>query len=226
MHWHEFARRDDAAIAVAERWIAALQRRLGSSERAAVVASGGTTPAPVYRYLSGQRLAWERVSVLLSDERSVAVSHDDSNERMLRETLARSRAASVHIPTLAPGETRASCDAMRAALADAPLPFASVLLGMGTDGHFASLFADSKNLAEGLDESGECLCIETTTAASPHRRISMTLAALLLSDEIVLLISGAEKRNVLDEALGGDASLPVMHLLKQRRVPVCVYWAA
>ena len=96
---------------------------------------------------------------------------------------------------------------------------------MGTDGHFASLFPDAENLAEGLDLESRTLCLPVKTAASPHARISLTLAALSRSDEIVLLFFGDEKRVIYDKAKAGNARYPVTRLLRQKRAPVYVYWA-
>ena len=106
-----------------------------------------------------------------------------------------------------------------------PFPFACALLGMGEDGHFASLFPDAENLEEGLDLESSTLCLPVETKASPHARISLTLAALSRSDEIVLLIFGEEKRKVYEKAKAGNARYPVTRLLRQKRAPVNVYWA-
>ena len=96
---------------------------------------------------------------------------------------------------------------------------------MGADGHFASLFPDAENLAEGLDADGSSLCIPVSTDASPHPRISLTLAALSRSDEIVLLFFGDDKLAVYKEAKKQTNGYPVSRLLRQKRAPVHVYWA-
>lgn len=227
MNMHEFDTRADAAIAVGKRIINALHRRLETGENAAVVVSGGTTPAPVYSYMAHKELDWHRVHVLLSDERWVSVDHPDSNERMLRTALERSRAAYAQIPAYAdltktPGER---CRELGEEFDKLPLPFTSVLLGMGEDGHFASLFPDADELRQALDLQSPGSFIPVKTAGSPYPRISMTLAALLRCDEILLLISGHKKRTVLEHAAEPGSDLPIAHLLRQLRVPVEVYWA-
>ena len=111
------------------------------------------------------------------------------------------------------------------ALRQLPFPFACALLGMGADGHFASLFPDAANLECALDPDGEELCVVADTSSSPHQRISLTLGALCRSESIVLLAFGERKREMLDQAGHGAEQLPVARLLMQERAPVHVYWA-
>ena len=118
-----------------------------------------------------------------------------------------------------------SCTAVDGELRRQFLPFAGALLGMGTDGHFASLFPDAENLDDGLDPEFATLCIPVRTTASPYPRISLTLSALSRSDEIVLLIFGEEKWQVLQDALSSAKTYPVSRLLTQERAPVQVCWA-
>ena len=120
----------------------------------------------------------------------------------------------------------ARCAELDAEIRARPAPFAATLLGMGNDGHFASLFPDADNLAQGLDPGGEARCIPVATAASPLRRVSLTLAALANSDAILVLIFGADKRRVLEQAARGEADFPVASLLALETTPVTVYWAS
>ncbi len=106
-----------------------------------------------------------------------------------------------------------------------PFPFACSMLGMGADGHFASLFPDADNLATGLDLESTTLCLPIETQASPYSRVSLTLAALSRSDEIVLLFFGEDKRAVYEDARNCNDQFPVSRLLLQTRAPVHTYWA-
>ena len=194
MNFHEFDTRADAATAAGKRIISALHRRLETDDSAAIVVSGGSTPAPVYSYMAHKELDWHRVHVLLSDERWVAANHPDSNENMLRTALERSRAAYAQIVPIVDltKSIDKRCSELNEEIGSLPLPFTSVLLGMGDDGHFASLFPDASELPQALDLQSPDSFVPVATASSPYPRISMTLAALLRSDEILLLISGAE----------------------------------
>ena len=96
---------------------------------------------------------------------------------------------------------------------------------MGADGHFASLFPDAGNLEFGLSVESGRLYIPVSTDASPHPRVSMTLAGISRSDEIVLLFFGEEKLAVYERAVATANTYPVAQLLRQKRAPVRVFWA-
>lgn len=223
----EFKTREEASVAAAARLQLALERRLASGGETSLVVSGGTTPDRCLSELATASLDWKRVHVVLSDERWVPADSDDSNEKLARELLLCNAAAAATLH----GVYRAGMTVdERAVQLDKelrlqPLPFACALLGMGTDGHFASLFPDAENLASGLDPDSSSLCIPVRTKASPHARISLTLSALSRSDEIVLLVFGEEKRDVLRAAKQSATALPVSRLLVQKRAPVHIYWA-
>ncbi|MCU0755632.1 MAG: 6-phosphogluconolactonase [Xanthomonadales bacterium] len=192
------------AAALAGALAKALTARLCMPGRAALALAGGRTAPPVCRALAARPLPWSRVSVLPTDERWVAESHADSNLRVLRECFAAAPAELRALVPDAPGPTP-SADAANAALADLPR-FAAVLLGMGADGHFASLFPGDPGLG-------------------PHPRISLTLARLLDSDRLLLAISGADKRAVVEQALAEPARFPVGALLTQTLCPVEIHWS-
>ncbi len=224
---HYFETREQASAAAAERIAEALSRRLQNQKAASLVVSGGTSPIRCFEALAHADIDWSRVGVLPSDDRWVPSEHGDSNEKLVRDKLLVNGAASAD---LLPFFARGTSVEERAAALDreirfVPFPFACSLLGMGTDGHFASLFPDADNLDEGLDLESQTLCLPIRTAASPHPRITLTLAALSRSDEIVLLIFGDDKRIIYEKAKAGNARYPVTRLLRQKRAPVHVYWA-
>jgi 6-phosphogluconolactonase len=222
-----FESREEASAAAAERISAALWRRLDGQGEASVVVSGGTSPAGVFRELSKTVLPWSDVHVILSDERWVPSDHADSNEKLVRDTLLAGEAQDAGLLSVyRQGVTiEERCSEINEELLQAPFPFACALLGMGEDGHFASLFPDAGNLREGLDVDSRQLCIPVETSASSHPRVSLTLSALSRSDEIVLLIFGDAKRDVYEAAKTSTNGTPVSHLLRQKRAPVHVYWA-
>jgi len=227
MDIQEFESRDAASAAAAERLAAAIERRLDEHQEASLVVSGGTTPARCLEALAAAELDWSSVHVVLSDERWVPPGDDDSNERMVRDKLLTGKARAA---TLLPMYAGASTADERAAEIDTairalPFPFAAALLGMGADGHFASLFPDAPGLDEALDPESEVLCTAVSTAASPHPRLSLTMAAVSRADEVLVLIFGDDKRRTLDAAVAGDVDLPVGRLLRQKRAPISIYWA-
>ena len=224
---HFFDTREQASVAAAERLVKNLSKRLEHQPAASLVVSGGSTPARCFAELAGSDIDWSRVHVLLSDERWVPPADEDSNEKLVRETLLRKHASKAKLwPAYADDvDVEDRCEALDEIIRTLPIPFASSLLGMGEDGHFASLFPDADNLDQGLDSDSRQLCIPVRTAASPHPRISLTLAAVSRSDEVVLLIFGDAKRQVYERAKETGNSYPIAHLIKQKRAPVRIYWA-
>lgn len=205
-----FPDRSTASRAAADVLAAALSHRLATSAGAVLAVSGGTTPGQCLSELAERPLNWARVRVTLTDERCVPADHPDSNEGMVRRRLLVGRAAAARFVRLQGTEMSAFSE-----------PFACVLVGMGEDGHFASVFPDADNLDEALDLESDACCLPVRTEASPFARISMTLARLVNSDELVLLAFGAAKRRVLE----APGAYPVGRLLAQTRLPVRVMWA-
>lgn len=231
-----FVEFEDSAVmaaALADEIAQRLTRAVGERGVASLVVSGGGTPRPVFKALSGRPLAWDRVVVTLADERWVDPRAAESNERLVRRTLLTGHAAAARfVPLktdhLMPETGEAACNA---ALGDIARPFDVVLLGMGDDGHTASLFPGAAELTAALDPAtARSACAVRPArypAAAPYPRMSLTLAALLDSAWIVLLIAGAGKKTVYDQALAGEDTdhMPVRAVLHQTRVPIDVYWA-
>jgi 6-phosphogluconolactonase len=219
--------RHAASQLAAKRISTRMQLDLEVQSEASIVVSGGSTPKECFDILATTGLPWNRVHVVPSDERWVPSAHAASNEKMIRETLLVKRAMNAMLQTLYADATTARdhCATLANELETLPLLFSSVLLGMGEDGHFASLFPDIASLEDGLDmdSTSRCLAIETT--ASPHARISLTLSTLTRSKEIILLVFGEAKRAVLGKAMLSGNAYPVSRLLQQKRTPVHVIWA-
>ena len=225
MKEHFFETRLEASEAAAKRIAELLRHRLDNQAKASIVVSGGTTPGQCLAALAKTPLDWQRVQIALSDERWVPADHEDSNEKLVRETLLVDEAATaqvlpVHAAGVSPEER---CEALQNPLPT--LPFSCSLIGMGTDGHFASLFPDAEQLELGMDVESGRLYIPVTTQASPHPRVSMTLAGISRSDEIALLFFGEEKLDVYKKAVESANGLPVSRLLRQKRAPVRLFWA-
>ena len=223
-----FTNRIEASRAAAEFIAARLRERLAETDSAALIVSGGSTPVRCFERLAATSLQWPRVRVLMSDERWVPADSDDSNEKLVRtHLLQRNAAAAVLLPVYAAGRTPAErCAELDSELAAISKPYACAVLGMGNDGHFASLFPDAANLALGLDLDVDPAYIPVSTAASPHPRVSMTLSTVLASNAVVLLIFGGDKRDVYEAAAAGETNYPVTALLRQQRLLVQVFWAA
>jgi 6-phosphogluconolactonase len=195
--------------------------------KASLVVSGGTTPGPLFRVLRSIRLPWERVTVVPSDERWVAPDDAASNEAMIRRELLAEHATSAKLLSLyRPNEDAdEALPALSAALAQVKRPFDAVVLGMGEDGHTASLFPDSPDIDRALGSS-DCVLVQRL-ARLPQARVTLTARALLDAHEIHLLFFGQQKRAVFERAArrGAASELPVRAILHQSAVPVTAYWA-
>jgi len=214
------------ADAVCER----LDRAISSRGRATLAVSGGSTPKPLFEALSRRELAWEKVTVLLVDERWVAADDPASNEHLVRTSLLQNRAAAANfIPMRSaaaqPREDEAACSERLRPL----FPLDLILLGMGSDGHTASLFPGTDRLdqAMALERGKKKICMAIRPPAAPHERMTLTLAAILDSREIFIHIVGVGKKAVLEKALahGPAEDMPIRAIVRQEQVPVTVFWA-
>jgi len=196
---------------------------------ASLVVSGGRTPVRLFQQLRTEKLEWSKVWVSLADERWVDVTAETSNERLVREHLLADRAADAHFVGLKnPAPTpEGGADWATRALSRVPRPFDVVVLGMGDDGHTASLFPASLALQRALDATAPAGCVAVNALAAPHARVSLNLAALLDARRIVLHIEGDKKWQVYQRARqpGSATELPIRAILQQKEVPVDVYWA-
>lgn len=196
--------------------------------KASLALAGGTTPGPLYEALSNAPLNWEKVSVTLTDERWVSPQDPASNEYLVRDLLLRRRAASA---TFVPFKTNHAKAAGGAATAEKRLtpimPFDICLIGMGSDGHIASLIPGAEGYAAAVDPAGakKVAGIHAVGAAGSPERMTLTIPGLLASRRIVLLIMGQDKLNVYNEAKAGGGASPIKELLHQRKVPVHAVWA-
>jgi 6-phosphogluconolactonase len=223
---------DDAAgqaSALAKIVSDALARRLSTQDKVSLVVSGGKTPAAMFAKLATAPLDWTRVCITLADERWVDPSSDASNERLVRSMLlvgAAKAALFTGLKTSAPDPKSGVVEAWQRC-SKLPQPFDQVLLGIGDDGHFASLFPGAAGLAEALDEAATPACVAITPLDAPYPRISLNLAALLQARSIGIQICGAAKWEVYQRALepGPFSEMPIRAVLRQRKVPVNIYWS-
>jgi 6-phosphogluconolactonase len=231
--FRRFADPESLAHALAETVTRQLRAALTEGRNASLAVPGGRTPVPFFDQLSQSTLEWDRVFVTLTDERWVDVSDGASNERLLREHLLRNAALRAHVVGLRGDSTAGEADVVAGAadawrrLANVQRPFDAVVLGMGEDGHFASLFADDPASAQGLDLAQPPGCVAVRAPAAPSQRVSLNLPALLQCRQLALLVTGERKWQVLQHEWdpATPVHLPVHQLLSQRQTPVTVYWS-
>lgn len=221
---------EEAGAALAAQVVAALRMGLGWREAASLVVPGGRTPVGFFRQLRDAELDWSRVGITLSDERWVPESDPGSNAALVRrELLAGNAGAARFVPLFdaSAADTAAAVAGRWQALRPLARPFDAVVLGMGEDGHFASLFPGNAQLAASLDAHVPPACVAMQAPVEPVQRISLNLAALLQTRRLFLLVTGEAKRELVlaasrREALG---RWPVAALLAQHHPMPEVFWA-
>ena len=225
---YKFDNRDMLFQKLLQDVMGGLSSALDKKSRASMLLSGGTSPGALYQMMAEQELDWSKVWFGLSDERWVSPDHPDSNEKLVGKTLLTGKAVEANfigLKSAGQDVVQGSVESNRL-LKGLPMPFDIVLLGMGLDGHTASLFPDSADTPAALEEGNKMLCHPIRRAAGDVPRISMTLNSLVNSEEIKLLIFGASKWEVYQQARAEKSdSQPVSHLLHQTKTPVSVYWA-
>ncbi|KZY12622.1 6-phosphogluconolactonase [Erythrobacter sp. HI0037] len=194
----------DAAIA---DWLAGrLGEALGAKDGpVTITVPGGSTPFPIIAAMLEHDLDWTRLVVWPGDDRIVPEDHAASNTGRLRDLF---EPAGSEVVTLT--------------VMEAVPRFDLAWLGMGADGHIASLFP---NTDPRVDEPRAILRLtpDPLPPEAPFDRISLTLPSLLASDALVFVVRGDEKRAVLDQAIAGQHDLPVARLLKAATQPVTCF---
>ena len=197
--WHAFPDRESLDEALAAYVVSRLQQGITERGTAHLVVSGGSTPINLFSILADADVEWGRVVVLLADERWVQVDHEDSNERLVRETLLTGKAKSAQFLSLlpTPDDEITNISGLSTLLRSLPR-FDVVLLGMGEDAHTASLFPCSTALREGLTTEQGALITRPRNA--PHQRVSMSKRRLQATEHGVIHIVGERKKTVLEMA--------------------------
>ncbi|KID57328.1 6-phosphogluconolactonase [Pseudoalteromonas luteoviolacea] len=208
-----------------------LSQAIETDAAASILVSGGSSPAPAYKRLSGLDLDWSKITVAMVDERWVEPSHEKSNEAFINSTLLQDKASKASFVTMKNSQTtavdgQAEVEERYQALKQ---PFDVTILGMGPDGHTASLFPNAEGLESAL-ETDQLVCainaIESEVTGSITERISLTLAGIANTQHAILLISGDAKRAVYEEAkqAGSELDIPLRAVLGLPNLKLSVFW--
>jgi 6-phosphogluconolactonase len=226
---HRYADVESVSRELASQIAANLNAAIGARGLASLVVSGGRSPVRMFEMLRTQPLEWSRVCIALADERWVSTEDSASNERLVRDVLLKDHAAAARFLGLKNGAPTPDLGAVSAweTFARVPRPFDAVILGMGDDGHTASLFPRSPNLPAALNRSAAAGCVGMWAPTAPQARLSLNLTALLDSRRVVVLIIGESKWRTYAAACapGAIEDMPVRAVLRQSSTPVDVMWS-
>lgn len=207
-----------------------LKQAIDKKGHASIAVSGGKTPIPLFKLLSQQDLDWHNVFITLVDDRWVDDTDDASNEKLVLTYLLQNKAKLANFVGL-----KNSCDnpfdgaeITDKILNKIPMPLDVLILGMGEDGHTASLFPGAANLRAGLDMKSGRKVVGMTPLTAPLDRITLTLPTILDSQNIYLHLVGESKMQVLQQAEKGDGinQMPIRAILQQNKVNVIGFWTA
>ena len=196
-----------------------LDQSIKSKGFASFIVSGGSSPVAIFQEMSQMNTDWSNIDVSLVDDRVVDPTHLDSNEKLVNDLLITNNASNANFISI--------CNDAES-LKDLNRPYTVMLLGMGEDGHFASLFPSLiKSNKEYFDLFSEPDIFFTEPMGSPcHSRVSMNLSMILQSENIFLLVSSKKKYDILKQA-EFDKTLPLYFLLNQTKKKINIiqnYW--
>lgn len=224
---HIFESKDELVTVFSQRIVDILAAAISKKGSASLVVSGGSTPLPLFKSLSMRDLDWSKVTICLADERWVDESHEASNTALVKKNLLSDKAASANFVSLTTEHSDAAdaVDEVTSRFADVALPFDVVILGMGEDGHTASLFPCSDQIKQGLDTERSDMFIATQPTTAPHQRMSLTLKALISSSNVFLHLTGERKKEVLEDAIATSTELEKPVTAVCNRASVELVWA-
>jgi 6-phosphogluconolactonase len=206
-----------------------LSKAITDNGKASLAVSGGSTPKGFFAILSKSNIDWSKVTVTLADERWVGADSEASNTRLVHENLLQNNAQQANFFHLKEGESLSEeiLESLNNAAKNKLLPLDVLILGMGEDGHTASLFPCSEQITNGLaiDNPNALIAVQPKTA--PHQRISFSFASLIQSKNVFLHLCGENKYTVLNKALNANDQLemPIRAFLQHPSLEVNTFWA-
>ena len=182
---------------------------------ASIVTCGGSSPVNIFKQLSlRDDVDWSNVNLTLLDDRKVSIDHPDSNEKLLKDHFAKNSAQNINIVSL--------CNSPNEVL-KIKRPFDIMLIGLGGDGHFASLFPELVDNKECFDVDANPEILFLGEMGDPkHERVSMNLSLILQSKKIILISSSDQKNKIIEQAFT-DKALPLYYLLNQNIAEIDIY---
>jgi len=226
---NDFKSREELDTQLANNVADILSKAITTRGKASLAVSGGSTPKGFFKKLSQIDIPWKSVTITLADERWVDINNEASNTRLVHENLLQNNAQQAKFFHLKQGDElcESTLTDLNLAATSALLPLDVLILGMGEDGHTASLFPCSEQIEQGLSLDNNAALMKVLPKTAPHQRITFTFSHLIQSKNIILHIVGEGKQRVLAEANTGNnlREMPIRAFLQNPDVNTQVYWA-
>jgi len=226
---NDFNTRKELDAALATKVASELKKAIAEKGKASMAVSGGSTPKGFFEALSLIDLAWNKVTITLADERWVEFENDASNTRLVHENLLQNKAKAATFFHIKKGEllSENTLSELNKEAKDDLLPLDVLILGMGEDGHTASLFPCSDQIKQGLSPDNSDALMKVVPKTAPNDRITFTFSHLIQSKNIILHVCGESKKVVLAKANAGTDlfEMPVRAFLQNQTVTTQIYWA-
>jgi 6-phosphogluconolactonase len=227
--WWEYDSIDEMADAVAGDVGFIVESALDARGEALIAIPGGKTPLPIYAKLAAAKLDWKRVTIIPTDDRLVPLTDEKSNVRAIAQAFLPARARVFPI-TSDIADYKLAGNSANAKLAELKFPLDLAWLGVGADGHTASIFPgpdleEALNAPKGRHAVG--VMPDPLPSEAPVPRVTLTRSAIVSARTILITITGQDKRELLERAIedGQSSKLPIGRVLAEAEQPIDIHWA-
>lgn len=212
---HQFNNSQELTNTLCAQTIQYLRDAIETKGEASLLVSGGNTPKLLFDKLSLQDIQWNKVTIAPCDERWVEPNNENSNENLIKTHLLQNKASAANFIGMYHTEDIQNAQMLCSKSYQELMPFDVIILGMGEDGHTASLFPHNSKLKEAFDTASKNLTVCMKPQTAPYQRMSLNLKAILSASHIVLHIEGKKKFEVYLEALNSNdsAKMPISAVL-------------
>jgi len=230
IEWWDYDDAEEMAEAVAGDIQFIIESAIDARGGAVVALAGGKTPLPIYATLSQAKLDWKRVTIIPGDERIVPLGDPLSNVTALAKTFLPKGARVMPIVPTATADYKAAGRSADALMQDLHWPLDLCLLGVGADGHTASIFP-GPDFDEALNGPKERRALgvmpEPLPPEAPVARVTLSRAAIVSSASVMIAVTGAAKKKVIEDAIsqGAGSAYPIGRVLADTELPVDIHWA-
>ncbi|MDP5278641.1 6-phosphogluconolactonase [Sphingomonas sp. DG1-23] len=231
IEWWDYDDADEMAAAVAGDVQFIIESAIDARGAAVIALAGGKTPLPIYEKLAAAKLDWKRVTIVPGDDRLVPLGDPLSNVTAIGKVFIPKGARVIPLISATVADYKAAGRAADAILQDLHWPLDLCLLGVGGDGHAASIFPGA-DFDEALNGPKERRAVgvmpDPLPPEAPVARVTLSKAAIVSARALMIAITGQAKRDVLEQAIeqGASSNYPVGRILADIELPVDIHWAA